>query len=384
MRVALAYVRHAGDGGVEHWLNTIATALAERGHQVDILCRAHETAPHAGVRFVRLRPFALGSAWRAWAFARTVAQTITREDYDLSLALGRTVGHDVVRLGMGCHQTFLERCVPVAAGRPTLKDRVTLALEERSLHCRRIIANSQLVARDVSARYGIAAERITVIGNGADLERFHPRHRNSDETRRFRAECELDGDAPVALFLGSGFQRKGLDRALLALQAAPRLRLLVVGHDSRAQEYVRQASALGVSERVRFLGARRDATTCYAAADLLLLPTRYDPFANSTVEALASGLPVITTQHNGGSEVLDAGVHGAVVGDDPDELRTAVRDWSDRDRLAAAATACRARAEQHPQAAKLAQLIDVLLAAAASGRNFSEKPSEKKSTGKTR
>ena len=97
------------------------------------------------------------------------------------------------------------------------------------------------------------------------------------------------------------------------LRAQPRAKLLVVGYDSAGPRFERQAHKLGLGDRVRFLGGRRDAETCFAAADLYALPTHYDPFANSTLEALATGLPVITTAANGASELLTAGVEGTVL-----------------------------------------------------------------------
>jgi UDP-glucose:(heptosyl)LPS alpha-1,3-glucosyltransferase len=157
------------------------------------------------------------------------------------------------------------------------------------------------------------------------------------------------------LFLGTGYYRKGLDRVLQAfpalLRREPRARLLVVGYDSNHASFARHAATLDIAARVCFLGGRRDAEACFAAADLYVLPTRYDPFANSTLEALAAGLPVITTAANGASEILTAGVDGTVLAADapPRALADALLLWSDRDLLRRGAHAARSLAERYPE-----------------------------------
>jgi UDP-glucose:(heptosyl)LPS alpha-1,3-glucosyltransferase len=363
MKLALVHLRHAGTGGTERYLNQLASHLAATGHDVTIVCRRHEAAPHPAVRFVVLHGFALGGAWRVWRFAREVERHVRETPYDLVMGLGRSVGHDVVRLGGGCHASYLE-LAHAAAGSgwerwigPAPKHRLALELERRALApgaYRRVVVNSQMVKRDVMTRYGVPEAALRVIYNGVDLERFHPRRREG-EGRRLRRELGLEEGHAVALFLGTGYARKGLDRTLRAFAAAaaarPELRLLVVGYDSGRAAFEREATRLGVGSRVRFLGGRRDVEACYAAADLYVLPTRYDPFASSTLEALASGLPVLTTTTNGASELLSP-AEGSVLpnDDDPAELSTALLRWSEPGRARKAAGDARALAERHPEA----------------------------------
>jgi UDP-glucose:(heptosyl)LPS alpha-1,3-glucosyltransferase len=155
----------------------------------------------------------------------------------------------------------------------------------------------------------------------------------------------------VLLFLGTGYGRKGLD---LVLQAAaqlapssPALRVLVVGYDSNAKAFEARAAELGLADRCQFLGGRRDAEVCFGASDVYALPTHYDPFANSTIEAMASGLPTITTPTNGGSELIEEGVSGSVLSPSPtpEELAARITFWFEH--RAAGAQAARLMAEQH-------------------------------------
>ena len=381
MKLALVHLRHAGTGGTERYLNQLASHLAQAGHDVTIVCRRHEAAPHPAVRFAVLHGFAVGGAWRVWRFAREAERHVRGAGYDVVMGLGRGVGHDVVRLGGGCHASYLALAHAAAGSAwerwlgPAPKHRLALALERRALApgaYRRVVVNSEMVKRDVMTRYGVPERALRVIYNGVDLERFHPRRRAA-EGRRLRAEVGLEESHLVALFLGTGYARKGLDRALRGLAAAagarPELRLLVVGYDSARAAFERQATRLGVGPRVRFLGGRRDAEACYAAADLYLLPTRYDPFASSTLEALASGLPVLTSAANGASELLSL-AEGSVLAeaDDPGELAAALLRWSEPGCARAAAPAARALAERHPESRTVQESTALLEEVAAEKR----------------
>jgi UDP-glucose:(heptosyl)LPS alpha-1,3-glucosyltransferase len=190
-----------------------------------------------------------------------------------------------------------------------------------------------------------------VIYNGVDLDRFRPA---DQETRvKTRAQTGFGEDDRVVLFVGSGFARKGLEIAIRALahlapQQAGRTSLVVVGRGD-PRRYARFASSLGLGNRVQFVGPVTDVTGWYHAADALLLPTLYDPFANVCLEALACGVPVVTTAANGASEALAADTGGVVVEDAQDVASVArglesVLRWG-RTRV----DACRARAEKFSQ-----------------------------------
>lgn len=359
LRVCIAHLRHAYAGGAERYLNYLATGLCERGHEVTVACRSHAQAPHPAVRFEVLRGLAFGTASRQWAFAKALERFVARHrgDFDIVFALGRTWSQDIIRLSGGCHQTWLDAMTATggALRRSPGKDRLMLRLEARSLApgaYRRVVCNSDMVRRDVMRRYAVPGDAVSVIHNGVDLDRFG-RESNATAGESLRAAAGLSSQELVFLFLGTGFARKGLDLLLAAYaRVAPRLprtRLLIVGRDAHEAAFQRQARELGLADRVVFLGPRSDAEACLAAADVLVLPTRYDPFANVTVEALAGGLPVITTDANGGAEVLTPEVGTVVALDEDviDNLSAALTKWADRDRLRAGAAAAQALAQNH-------------------------------------
>src|SRR5213079_1461997 len=165
----------------------------------------------------------------------------------------------------------------------------------------------------VDDREAVARDRLSVVYNGVDLESFHPRNRHV-ERRGARAEIGVAADAWTLLFVGSGFERKGLATAIDAFAAlADRSsRLVVVGKGS-TQPFRDRATRLGVDRRIAWLGPRPDIERWYAAADVVVLPSRYEPFGNVHLEALASGVPVVASAAAGGAEVIVDGGGGAVV-----------------------------------------------------------------------
>ncbi len=201
-------------------------------------------------------------------------------------------------------------------------------------------------------------DRLVVIPNGVDLERFDPGRRKAVEERIRQSMGQ--GEGPVWLLVGNGFQRKGLDTAFRALarSGAADAVLWVVGTDTPAP-WLRLADELGVGDRVRFLGRRSDIEDVYAAADALILPTRYDSFANVCLEAAAAGLAVVTSGANGAARWL--GEAGLVI-DDPEDFAGFARaldllaDPMTREQLGASA---RRRAETQSWSEHVGTLLEL-------------------------
>jgi UDP-glucose:(heptosyl)LPS alpha-1,3-glucosyltransferase len=277
--------------------------------------------------------------------------------YDIVHSFDRVKSCDVYRAGDGVHREWLRRRREAQPGWkravPSLNPLHLVYLTlERGLfegRCRAIIANSERGKTEILAHYRANPLRIRVIYNSVDLDRFRPADQESRV--KTRTQAGLGDDDRIVLFVGSGFARKGLDTAISALghlaPSSTRVTLLVVGRGDMGR-YARLAASLGLGNRVRFVGPVTDVTPWYHAADVLLLPTLYDPFANVCLEALACGLPVVTTAANGAAEALTADI-GVVVEDAQDVEAVArgvesVLGWG-RMRV----DACRTRAEKFPQ-----------------------------------
>src|SRR5690606_37606075 len=167
-----------------------------------------------------------------------------------------------------------------------------------------IIAVSEQVKRDIMDNYAVRPDKIVVLYNGVDTERFDPARR-AESRAAVRNRWKIPLDAPLVVFVGSGLRRKGLDR-LLSVWKSPELDqvfLLVLGSDARLGRYRARADAVAPG-RIVFAGRQDDIEKYYAAADVLALPSLQEAFGNVVLEALASGLPVVVSREAGAAEIL--------------------------------------------------------------------------------
>ena len=204
-----------------------------------------------------------------------------------------------------------------------------------------VIAVSEQVKEEL-ADAGIRRDNTHVIHNGVDTSEFKPGPAN-------RSDLDLPENVPLALFVGEiRTPRKNLDTVLEALQSLPTLHLAVVGHRD-GSPYPRMASTLGVSDRVHFLGFREDVPALMRASDLFLFPSRYEACSLVLLEAMASGLPIVTAQTAGGAELIEPSF-GHVLSNPNDEralaeaVRPLLEDPAQREQMARAA---RSTATQH-------------------------------------
>ncbi len=343
-------------------LEALVRGLRARGHEIVVYCT--EVAPRyeraSLAKFGRLAaggPSGTLRAFRLWLSSR---KKLRRGSHDVVVHMGRTGPLDVYRAGGGCHRTWIDL---LRARAHTRLQNLKLLLAPRHWfllwHERRalsaggaFVVPSERARADLLAAYGPLGEGVVVIANGVDLDRFHPKVRQLWFAEQ-REALNISPEQLVLLFVGSDPWRKGLDRVLAALaQLAPRreeLLLLVLGEPRDRSRWESDAERLGVRSRVAFLPPRDAPEKLYAAADLLVLPTRHDPFANVTLEALACGLPVITSARNGASGELGASDALVVLEDDDDSVECAqhIERLLDPATLPGVRAAARAQAEAH-------------------------------------
>ncbi|HTO56015.1 MAG TPA: glycosyltransferase family 4 protein [Myxococcota bacterium] len=343
-----------GPGGVEAAAWGLACELGRRGLELSVLCREAVAEAPAGVRVERLGGPRFWQPLRVLEFSRRSARAAAAGAFDVVQAYSRTRHQTVYRAGGGSHAAYLERVY----ARPALqrwspRHAVLLAIEGAAFAdpAQTILCNSRFAADEIARRHGVPAARLAVIYNGVDVERFHPSLR---ETRAPALRAELALEGPVALFAGSGFARKGLDRAIAGLARAGVKATLLVAGSGDASAYRAQAESLGVAERVRFLGLRADLPALCATAELFVLPTRYDPFANACLEAMAAGVAVATTLDNGAAELVEPGVSGFLCADD---FAPAFRALEDPERLREMGASARRIAERHTWSAHAEEVL---------------------------
>jgi UDP-glucose:(heptosyl)LPS alpha-1,3-glucosyltransferase len=299
-------------GGAELILDRTLEPLTARGRKIALLARSWRKG-REGISFIRCNPPKVARFLRETVFARAACRILKNYPRSLVQAHERIPCCDIFRAGDGVHAAYLERRRrgESAAGKLALAlslfHRQTLKLERAmfmSPRLKAVIVNSEMVADDLVRHYSYPRERIHLIPNGIDLERFSLRVREHrrEETRRLLG---IEPDALVALFVGSGFDRKGLARAIdaCARQGAP-LHLVALGSDKRPAAFKARADRVGLGARFHLTGPVSDPAPYYAAADLLILPTIYDPFPSTVIEALACGLPVVTTTGCGARDVV--------------------------------------------------------------------------------
>jgi UDP-glucose:(heptosyl)LPS alpha-1,3-glucosyltransferase len=312
VKLAIVRQKYTAFGGAERFVERALVALRANGVDVSIIAREWQGDQQG----VRVDPFFLGRTWRDAGFARGVQRLMAQKRFDLVQSHERIPGCDIYRAGDGVHATWLElRNKPFDKLAPW--HRYTLAAEAemfRDPGLRAVICNSRMVKDDIARRFGVADERLQVIYNGVDLDAFHPRLRE-EHGFALRQKVGVGETVPVMLFVGSGYQRKGLPTLLHALSRMSRsdARLWVVGRDKDESLMRKLAQTLGVDERVLFLGAQADVKPFYGAADVFALPTLYDPFPNAALEALACGLPLVTTTTCGAAELITP-ANGSVIG----------------------------------------------------------------------
>src|SRR5437016_5000215 len=324
LKLAIVRQRYNPFGGAERFIARALPALERAGADVTLICR--KEGGWGARRVLRVDPFYLGKVWRDWSFARAARAAWRRTGFDLVQSHERIPGCDVYRAGDGVHRRWLELRALAA---PFL-ERLGIVLNpyhhyvcaaERRLfehpRLRAVICNSRMVSDEIRRGFRIAPEKLHVVYSGVDLGYFHPRKR--EELRgAARAELGCQPRDTLFLFVGAGFARKGLDAAIEALNLAKERSfwLVVVGTDRESRRFAEQAALL--ADRVRFVGGREDVRPLYAAADCLILPSRYDPFPNTALEAFAMGLPAIVSSRCGAAEIIEPGVNGWVC--EPDDV----------------------------------------------------------------
>lgn len=333
MKIALVRRQFAATGGAELYLQRLLKALCEGGQEVHLLTEKWEGAPaNCTVHEISVKA---SRALRPVRFAEAAATELARHTFDVVFSLERTVSQDVYRAGDGVHKVWLQQRRRYASWwrRPFVGlgafHRHMMALEKRTFDpsvTAHVIVNSLMVQNEIVREFGYPAERIHLVRNGVDTSRFSISTRGRARMQVRREWGILDDDF-VLLFVGSGWERKGLPFLLRFMaqieKTLPQVKLLVVGKGRLRGS---------VPANVILAGPMKAVENAYAAADLLTFLPIYEPSSNVVPEALACGLPVVTSRFNGAAEWLREGENGHVLAapEDTAALETAVRYWMAR------------------------------------------------------
>ncbi|MBF0294140.1 MAG: glycosyltransferase family 4 protein [Magnetococcales bacterium] len=329
VKLALIRQRYNPFGGAERFLERAMEALRAQGVEITLIARQWETGM-TGITPVSCNPFHLGRWWRDAGFARAVERLLQGHTYHLTQTHERIPGCDIYRAGDGVHAEWLHQRgmgqTPFARRLALLNPyhRYVLNAERRLFEhpgLRAVICNSRMVREEILARFRIDPGKLHVIYNGVDTGRFHPDARAAHR-ERVRREWGISDGEVCFLFVGSGFARKGVAVLLHAMARLPAgCRLLVAGRDKEQARMTRLATQLGLRDRVAFAGGCKEVIPLYAAADAVVLPTLYDPFPNVALEAMAMGLPLVTSPKCGAVDLIEPGKNGLLAAAlDPEDL----------------------------------------------------------------
>jgi len=350
MKVALTQESFdTAKGGAEVVARVHADMLLAAGHETHIFTRRFGDLPGA---FKRHKLWVWPWQDKHFGFSQSLRRALRGQGaaFDVIHGYGKSVGMDVLQAGGGLHSRFLEYQRRSEGGSEaaalTAEDKIKLAIEKEQFppgtDGPHYVALSRMVERHILETHDVPAERVHVIYLGVDTRRF-----NREAAGRLRGQGRerlgLGRDDVALVFMAHNFRLKGLApllEALAALRARGGRPTLVVAGRGKQGEFRDMAARLGVADQTRFVGAAARSEEFYAAGDLLVHPSFYDPCATVVFEALGCGLPVVTSVHNGSGEILAGTGAGEVV--DPenvDALASAIERYLSPETRAAASAA---------------------------------------------
>jgi UDP-glucose:(heptosyl)LPS alpha-1,3-glucosyltransferase len=355
VRIALLSRRFdPAGGGTERDLIVTARTLEAAGHDVMVYAAEVRALWDGGI----VRQVAVPRFPRALTlirFAHLAPGLARSAGADLVMSFARVVGADILRSGGGAHISYV-RAARQWRGRLrgsamwlSPYHRAQIGIERRGFThpgLRQVVAVSNLVGEDLRRQFGLAPGKLTTLYNGVDLARFSPAA-DPHMRERLRHALGLGPEEPVVIFVGNGFARKGLGamlRAWPSLKSGPCL--IVVGMDRAMTGYARLARRLGVADRVSFLGARENVEDLYRAADVMAAPSLSEAFGNVVMEAMACGLPAMTSAQSGVAELMPPELRDFIVHDPSDPSEIAHRLDALVDARAAVARVARPTAER--------------------------------------
>ena len=322
MKLALIRAKYHPFGGAERFLNDAVAALAHCDLEIapTLFTREWPAQLETTLAHRIINPRYATSSGRDRGFAQAVCSALSADSFDLVQSYERLTCCDIYHAVDGVHAEWLRQRHRISSPIRSFgvavnpRHRYILAAERAMFTSPRFkaaICISEMVKNDILRHFKIDPAKLHVIYSGVDTIKFSPALR-ADFFDTTRNKLAIPLDVPVALFVGSGFERKGLASFLRALAATKNHYGIVVGKDKNSARYQAMAQKLGLQNRVRFTGGVADTRPHYAASDVFVLPTLYEPFGLVCLEAMACGVPVITSTSAGAAELIQAGVNGYV------------------------------------------------------------------------
>jgi UDP-glucose:(heptosyl)LPS alpha-1,3-glucosyltransferase len=335
MKIALSFPECSRRGGLERVVLETANYLAARGHDVHLIaCRWDEERLDRRVQRHRLKPGSGPAPLPSLAFAMRSRRQLQKVAPDVSGTFGVYCPAGGVVWAGSVHRAWLR----ISRRQRNFSGRlrqwlnpfhpVTLAFENHLFGGRRyraLIALTAQMKNDLIDLYSIPPDEINVLPNGYSPAEFNVERRSADRDR-VRRQLAIGDDQKLILFVANELHRKGLGTLLSAMAAAGHSseQLLIVGR-APPGGFAAQIKTLGLQDRVRFAGPTDNVAELYAAADLFALPTQYEAWGLVIIEALACGLPVLTSRLAGAAVAVKEGENGLLLDQPTDVAETSAK-----------------------------------------------------------
>jgi UDP-glucose:(heptosyl)LPS alpha-1,3-glucosyltransferase len=325
MRIALIYPYFNKRGGIERYLVELANQLTSK-HDVYIFCHEWDEMYAQKYKFIKIPMLKNPSFLSSFVFSIMVQLLLKNWDFDVVHTQGANCFRQDIITAHSCHKAWFvisHKGIRIFSLRWWLKvlnplhylTILTETIQYRKGNFKKIIAISHTVKKELIQYYNIPPDAITVIHNGVDCDEFHPGNKEKFAIT-IRDNYGLRKSDIVVLFVANEFRRKGLEplvRALASLRDH-RVKLLVVGRDCD-NRFKQLADHLDVSQQIIFVGPSSKIAQCYAASDMFIFPSSYEPFGLVILEAMASGLPVVFSKGAGAAELIEDGMDGLLIKD---------------------------------------------------------------------
>lgn len=321
MKIAIVRKKYTFHGGAESYINELIRYLISKGHEIYIYSIKWEKPVEQSfpVFFKKIPALSFNSFLRDLTFAVSGYFILKRDrkNLDIIQSHDKFLIQDIYRAGDGCHIQWLKERWKRVSFLKKLAILINpyhwliLTLERiifKGKRYKKIIAISELVKNNIVENYRVNPDDILVIYNCIDYEKFANQNKQI-ERKYIRQSFGIEENEFVILFVGSGFERKGVKYLIEAAEKVEfPVTILIVGkgNPEKYKKYIKK-------QKVIFCGTQKKIEKFYAASDLFVFPTMYEPFGLVILEAMASGLPVITTKLCGASEIIVNDKTGFVV-----------------------------------------------------------------------
>ncbi|MDP8235397.1 MAG: glycosyltransferase family 4 protein [Candidatus Erginobacter occultus] len=363
--------------GAEQYVNDLSRRLSAGSHEVHILTMSSGEDHRDGLRIHILKCGPLPRFLKTLCFAVRCRKAVRGQGFDIVHSFGRTWGMDVFQPLGGSQIAGLIGNIRSIDSLPRWVIKIlTYIFSFRRIiyfyvervqmkEAEVVIAISAMVKGDLLRYCRLRENKVRIVRNGVDLNRFHPRNRENsrEQTRRNLGLAAAD---VMVIFLAHNFRLKGLQTLIGAMAEMDKSRpghpfKVVVLGAGKEKQFAALARKLRVADKFLFIGCEEDTPRFYAAADISVHPSYYDPSALVVLEAMASGLPVITTAYCGTSEIIQEGQEGYIVPTPSDTVLLAdrIRRLGDRELRRRMGEAARRRAEEFPYSRNMQEVLDI-------------------------